>query len=92
MTNTSATIDIIYPDDERLTEPRLSTPPLSGSFYVSCYNIDGNKYDTQDIEITTVTAKTFKAVLESDCSFLEGNIEVSELTTTYNKRSMGVEF
>lgn len=75
--DTAATVDIIYPNDSRLTEPRLSTPPLSGSFYVSCYNTDGSKYDTQDIDITSVSANSFKKVLESDCSFLEGKIEVT---------------
>lgn len=38
---TGSTIEIVYPEDGI-----LSSPPLSGTFYVSCYNTDGNRYDT----------------------------------------------
>ena len=90
---TEASIDIIYPEDENQTgRERLSSPPISGTFYISCYNTDGNRYDTNDMDITTVTAKSFQKVLETDCSFLAGKISVTELSTTYASRSMGVEF
>ena len=83
--STGATIDIIYPEDPRLAEPRLSSPPLSGSFYVSCYNTDGSRYDTQDMDVVTITPRTFKQVLERDCGFLAGKISVSKLDTTYSR-------
>ena len=90
---TEATIDIIYPeDDHRIGRKRLSSPPITGTFYVSCYNTDGAKYDTNDMDITTVTAESFQQVLETDCSFLAGKISVTELSTTFASRSMGVEF
>jgi hypothetical protein len=39
--SSASIIDIVYPELDR-----LSSPPMSGTFYVSCYNIDGNRYDT----------------------------------------------
>jgi hypothetical protein len=68
---TGARAEIAYPD-----ALQLSSPPLSGTFYASCYNTDGNKYDTQDMDIADIDAKKFKQVLERDCSFLKGKISV----------------
>jgi hypothetical protein len=85
---TAASAEIIYPDEAN----KLSSPPLSGTFYVSCYNTDGNKYDTQDMDITSVSATSFKNVLESDCSFLSGNISVTKMTSTWANNAMGVDF
>lgn len=69
--SSASIIDIVYPELDR-----LSSPPMSGTFYVSCYNIDGNRYDTQDMDISSVTAKSFKKVLEDDCGFLKGKVSV----------------
>ena len=85
-----ATCDIIYPGD--VDQPRLSSPPLSGTFYASCYNTDGMKYDTIDMDIADVSAKSFKSVLEEYCGFLAGKISVTKLDTTYASNAMGVEF
>ena len=54
LVTSTATVDIVYPVDKQ-----LSSDPLSGSFYVSCYNTDGSMYDTSDMDITTITAATF---------------------------------
>ena len=85
--STQADILITYPSDKQ-----LSSPPLSGKFYIDCYNTDGNKYSTRDIDVSSVSANRFKSVLESDCSFLAGKISVTMLTSTYSKKVMGVEF
>ena len=89
---TTATIDIIYPEDDRLSVPRLSSPPLSGTFYVACVNTDGSVYATEDMDVITVSENEFKNVLERDCSFLAGKISVSRLKSTYPNRKMGLEF
>ena len=44
------------------------------------------------MDITSVTAASFKNVLESDCSFLSGNISVTKMTSTWATNAMGVEF
>ena len=87
-TTTAASVEIIYPDEAN----KLSSPPLSGTFYVSCYNNDGNRYSTEDMDITSVSATSFKNVLERDCSFLSGNISVTKMTSTWANNAMGVEF
>ena len=85
---TTASIEIVYP-----AAFQLSDPPLSGTFFVECYNTDGNSYATRDMDVTSVTASSFKSVLEADCSFLAGKISVTRLTATYAAgNAMGVEF
>lgn len=39
--SSDSTIEIVYP-----AEKQLSSPPLSGTFFATCYNTDGNRYDT----------------------------------------------
>lgn len=79
--------DFVYPP-----EIQLSSPPLSGKFWVECHNTDGNTYATSDIDIRTVTADILKSVLETDCSFLKDKISVQMLTDRHSDRKMGVEF
>jgi hypothetical protein len=52
-TTTSATVEFVYPADLQ-----LSSPPLSGKFYVECIDVDGGAYATEDMDLD-VTAADF---------------------------------
>lgn len=82
-----ASVEITYPVDKQ-----LSSPPLSGTFYINCYDTDGSMYSTRDIDFQSVTDKIVKNVLQEDCSFLSGKISVEQLTSTWSKKAMGFEF
>lgn len=84
--STTSTISIDYP-----TDVQLSSPPITGQFWVQCHNTDGESYATRDIDFNA-NAQHFKNVLEADCSFLAGKIEVTQLTTTFASRTIGVEY
>ena len=75
---TGAAVEIVYPEDAQ-----LSSPPISGTFYASCYDTDGSKYDTYDMDIESVDAEKFQGVLERYCGFLKGKISVTKLTDTW---------
>ena len=45
-TTTASEIEIVYSD-----EIQLSSAPLSGSYWIKCYDTDGNWYSTQDIPV-----------------------------------------
>ena len=83
---TTASIEFQYPPDVQ-----LSSPPLSGKFWVECHNTDGATYATRDMGPGT-DASSFKAILEADCAFLAGKISVSTRTANYARTSMGVEY
>jgi len=83
---TTATVDFVYPEDIQ-----LSSPPLSGKFYVECADVDGGIYATQDMALD-ISAVDFKAVLNSDCSFIRDLFNVKKLTDTYSGVAWGVEF
>eukprot|EP00354_Favella_ehrenbergii_P006253 CAMPEP_0170454576 /NCGR_PEP_ID=MMETSP0123-20130129/2782_1 /TAXON_ID=182087 /ORGANISM="Favella ehrenbergii, Strain Fehren 1" /LENGTH=74 /DNA_ID=CAMNT_0010717335 /DNA_START=60 /DNA_END=284 /DNA_ORIENTATION=- len=57
-------------------EIQLSDPPLSGKYYLECSNTDGKKYATTDIDVTS-NAAAVKNLLEKDCAFLKGKIDVT---------------
>ena len=80
--SSTASVDIVYPIDKQ-----LSSPPLSGSFIVECFNTDGNNYASREMSIS-IDAAGFKNVLEADCSFLSGGISVQKLANNV----MGIEF
>jgi len=45
---TESTFEIRYPVDVQ-----LSSPPITGTFYVECYHPDGTMYATQDMDFST---------------------------------------
>ena len=84
---TLSTVDFTYPADLQ-----LSDPPISGMFYINCADLDGDMYATTDMDIVSASAADFQAILENDCSFVRGLIEVERITDTYSDRNIGVEF
>lgn len=86
-TTTTATVDIVYPADRQ-----LSTPPISGKFFIECTHPDGSSYPTQDLDIYSANEWNVWDQIEADCSYLKNKIQVTRLTSTYANRALGVEF
>lgn len=61
---TSSDIEFVYSVDLQ-----LSSPPLTGSFWLKCYDTEGNWYSTQDISIGS-NANWIRSILQADCPFL----------------------
>ena len=68
--STSSTIDIVTPANKQ-----LSSPPITGSFWVECHNEVDQAFATQDMDIG-ISDKDFLTQLETDCSFLRGKVNV----------------
>jgi hypothetical protein len=50
---TSSTIEVVYPSVKQ-----LSSPPLSGKFFVECHDVTGQAYTTHDMELS-ISAASF---------------------------------
>lgn len=73
------------------TDIQLSSPPLSGKYYINCGDTDGNIYSTLDLDVSNVEA-VVKTRLENDCPWLKGGIDVTRVTSTWSDKKMGIEF
>lgn len=76
---TTSEIEFVYSVDIQ-----LSSPPLTGSYWIKCYDTDGTWYSTQDIPIGS-NANTVFNRLTTDCSFLKDKISVSQVTSNFNR-------
>ena len=84
---TTAEITVATPE-----EVQLSSPPLSGSFWILCHNTDGNSYRTADFDVSRTDARHLRQLIEHDCSFLKGKIVVTKIDSTYKDDSIGIEY
>lgn len=84
--STFSDIEFVYS-----TDIQLSSPPLSGSYWLKCYDTDGTWYSTQDIPVGSNANFVYNRLV-SDCSFLKDKISVSQITSDHPRIEMGVEF
>ena len=83
---TQSSVTFVYP-----SERQLSSPPISGAFYIDCHHPDGNVYQTRDFGFG-INGNRLRRFIEEDCSFLSGKISVSQLTSTYPDPNVGYEY
>jgi len=83
---TVSEFDFVYSKDLQ-----LSDPPLSGSFYLMCSDTQGNTFATHDLPVSA-DANAVRHLLESDCPWLKGSIDVQKTSKIYASNKMGIEF
>lgn len=85
--STMAQITVAYP-----TEVQESSPPMDGSFFISCHTPEGDIFRTHDLNIKHVNSHHIKTALERDCGFLKDKVRVEQPRDNFQWNSMGVDF
>ena len=68
----------------------MSSPPLTGNFFLECSDTSGNPYFTGEFDVNVRTSDIYDGLIKA-CPWLRENMSVEE-GDTYDYRVDGVDF